>query len=199
MSNHHAVRRAGSERAPNGLGLALAFALGALPAPVAAQQARVTILSTGDVGNYAGMCGAPAGTDALSGVLELRSLDDDGSALYEGRLMRVTNVMACGTKPAPTEDQVAWCTAQLTGRSPMDVTLEIYEDDRGAWVKSKPAPPRAPAEPLERQISGCPEPADYLGAYPADGWISGLSLESVPSGLLVPGTYQTGNVTLTVH
>jgi hypothetical protein len=200
MSNHRADRLEGRGSAAAAVGLALAFALSAFPSVVAAQQVRVTILATGDVGHYAGMCGAPAGADELSGVLELKNLDEDGSALYEGRLMRTTSVMACGTKPNPTEDQVAWCTAQLTGRSPMDVTLEIYEDDRGAWVKSEPAPPRAPAEPLEKQISGCTEPSVYLSVYPDDGWMSGLGIESVPSGMLVPGArYVTGNVTLTVH
>jgi len=199
MSNHRAGRPEGGATATAALGLALAFALSAFPSVVAAQQVRVTILATGDVGNYAGMCGAPAGADQLSGVLELRGVDEDGSALYEGRLMRTTSVVACGTRPNPTEDQVAWCTAQLTGRSPMDVTLEIYEDDRGAWVKSQPAPP-TPAEPVVKQISGCPEPGNYLGVYPDDGWMSGLGLESVPSGELVAGTqYRTGNVTLTVH
>ena len=198
MSNHRAGRRAGSESAV-AVGFALAIALSASPSGVAAQEVSVTILSLGDVGNYAGMCGAPAGADELSGVLELKFQDDDGSALYEGRLMRTTSVVACGTRPNPTEDQVAWCTAQLTGSSPMDVTLEIYEDDRGAWVKSEPAAP-TPVQPVRKQISGCPEPGDYLSVYPNDGWMSGLGIETVPSGLLVPGSaYVTGNVTLRVH
>ena len=107
---------------------------------------------------------------------------------------------ACGTKPAPTEDQVAWCTAQLSGQSPMDVTLEVYEDDRGAWIKSTSATPRPPVERLEKHISGCPEPGEWLDAYPDDGWMSGLGIESVPSGLLMPGTtYREVNLTLTVR
>ena len=32
------------------------------------------------------------------------------------------------------------CVAHLSGRAAMDVTLEVYEGDRGAWFKSKPVP-----------------------------------------------------------
>jgi hypothetical protein len=180
------------------LGLGLALAIGVTPSAVAA-QIRVAIVAKGDVGQYAGMCGAPAGTDSLGGVLELKDLADDGSALYEGRLMRVTDVVACGTKPAPTEDQVAWCSAQLSGSSPMQVTLEVYEGDRGAWVKSEPVSPPLPSEPVRKAISGCTEPGEWLDAYPDDGWMSGLGFETVPSGPLGRGTYQTGSLTLTVY
>ncbi len=168
------------------------------PSSVRAWQVRVAIVATGDVGQYAGMCDNAGGTDSLDGILELKDLGDDGTALYEGRLIRVTEVAACGTKPAPTEDQVVMCTAHLSGRAPMDVTLEVYEDDRGAWVKSEPskAPP-LPSE-LKKQISGCTEPSEWLDAYPGDGWMSGLGLESVPSGPLITGTYTTANLTLTV-
>jgi hypothetical protein len=163
----------------------------------AAAQVHVAIVAKGDVGQYAGMCDAAGGTDSLDGNLELKDLGDDGTALYEGRLIRVTEVDACGTKPAPTEDQVAMCVAHLSGSSPMDVTLEVYEDDRGAWVKSEPAAP-LPSETVRKEISGCVEPGQWLAAYPADGWMSGLGLESVPSGPLGTGTYTTENLTLTV-
>jgi hypothetical protein len=157
---------------------------------------HIALVAKGDVGQYAGMCDAAGGTDSLDGILDLKDLGDDGTALYEGRLSRVTEVDACGTKPAPTEDQVAMCVAHLSGRSPMHVTLEVYEDDRGAWVKSEPATP-LPSE-IRKQIGGCPEPGEWLDAYPADGWMSGLGLEDVPSGPLGTGTYTTENLTLTV-
>jgi hypothetical protein len=165
--------------------------------PARAAQVHVAIVATGDIGQYAGMCDAAGGTDSLDGTLDLQDLDNDGSALYAGKLTRVTEVDACGTKPAPTEDQVAMCVAHLSGRAPMNVTLEVYEDDRGAWVKSEPATP-LPSETVKKQISGCPEPGEWLDAYPGDGWMSGLGLESVPSGPLGTGTYTTENLTLTV-
>lgn len=164
----------------------------------ASAQVRVAIVVKGDVGNYQGMCDGGTGTDSLAGTLHLRSLDDDGHAFYEGRLSRVTEVEACGTRPAPTEDQVKMCLAMLSGRAPMNVTLEVYEDDRGAWVKSEPVIP-LPSEPVKKEIGGCPEPGEYLRAYPADGWASGLGLDDVPSGPLGAGTWTTGNVSLTVY
>jgi hypothetical protein len=164
--------------------------------PARAAQVHVAIVAKGDIGQYAGMCDAAGGTDSLDGVLELKELGDDGTARYEGPLLRVTEVDACGTKPAPTEDQVAMCVAHLSGRTRMDVTLQVYEDDRGAWVKSEPVATLAPV--FRKQISGCTEPGEWLDAYPADGWMSGLGLESVPSGPLVTGTYTTENLTLKV-
>ena len=166
--------------------------------PLPAAEVRVAIVSRGDVGQYAGMCDAAGGTDSLSGTLELRGLDDDGSAFYEGKLTRVTEVDACGTRPAPTEDQVAMCIAHLSGKAAMDVTLEVYEDDRGAWVKSKPAV-ALPSETPRKQIAGCPEPSEWLSDYPSDGWMSGLLLEDVPSGPLGAGTYGTPELTMTVY
>ena len=193
---------------PPSLGVALvigAVASGAATAPTVptnstrAAQVRVAIVAKGDVGQYAGMCDGVGGTDSLGGTLDLLDLADDGSARYAGRLMRVTEVDACGTRPAPTEDQVAMCFAHLSGRSPMDVTLEVYEGDRGAWVKSKPTAP-LPSEFgfVRKQITGCTEPGQWLAAYPDDGGMSGLGLESVPSGPLGTGTYTTENLTLTV-
>jgi hypothetical protein len=82
----------------------------------------------------------------------------------------------------------------------MDVTLQVYEDDRGAWVKSEPAAP-LPSEFgfVRKQITGCTEPGEWLDAYPGDGGMSGLGLEDVPSGELAKGTsYTTENLTLTV-
>jgi len=173
---------------------AAAATIGAVPTnPSRAAQVHVAIVAKGDVGQYAGMCGSRAGTDSLDGILDLKDLGDDGAALYAGKLIRVTEVDACGTKPAPTEDQVVWCFAHLSGRARMDVTLEVYEDDRGAWVKSKPV------ATMKKEIGGCAEPAEWLAAYPDDGGMSGLGLESVPSGPLRSGTsYTTENLTLKV-
>lgn len=184
-------------------GLFRALVIGAVASAAAATnaaaQVHVAIVAKGDVGQYAGMCAAAGGTDSLDGILALKELGDDGTALYAGRLIRITEVNACGTKPAPTEDQVVMCVAQLSGRATMDVTLQVYEDNRGAWVKSEPAaPPFLPSGSFRKQISGCPEPGDWLDAYPKDGWMSGLGLEDVPSGPLLPGTYTTENLTLTV-
>ena len=162
-------------------------------------QVRVTVVATGDVGSHAGMCDAAGGIDSLTGTLALQGLDEDGSAFYAGKLARVTQVDACGTKPNPTEDQVALCVAHLSGSGAMDVTLEVYEGDRGAWFKSKPVATPLPSEVPRKSISGCAEPSEYLREYPNDGWMSGLELADVPSGVLHPGTYTTGTVTLTVQ
>jgi hypothetical protein len=79
----------------------------------------------------------------------------------------------------------------------MDVTLEIYEDDRGAWVKSEPLP--GPGLQLTKKINGCPEAGNWLDAYPKDGLMSGLSFEDVPSGYLRAGTYGTQQLELLVY
>ena len=79
----------------------------------------------------------------------------------------------------------------------MNVTLEIYEDDRGAWVKSEPPP--GPGLGLTKKISGCPEAGNWLDAYPKDGLMSGLSIEDVPSGYLRAGKYGTPELELQVQ
>jgi hypothetical protein len=205
MRNDDLAGRSGATSTQTALLLALVLAAAAALAaatsparttPAHASQVRVAIVAKGDIGHYAGMCGNLGGTDSLDGTLDLEDLSDDGSARYKGDLTRITEVNACGTRPAPTEDQVAMCSAHLSGRSVMEVTLEVYEDDRGAWVKSKPIP--APMPATRKQIGGCTEPGEWLDAYPDDGWMSGLGFETVPSGPLTPGTYQTDNTTLTV-
>lgn len=159
---------------------------------------NVVITARGDVGQYAGMCGSRAGEDKLSGDLQLVNYDtDDNTALYQGTLNRKTAVDACGTEPNPTEDQVKMCFAHLDGSVLMNVTLEIYEDDRGAWVKSEPLP--GPALQLTKKINGCPEAGDWLNAYPNDGIMSGLPIEGVPSGYLRAGTYGTQALELKVN
>jgi hypothetical protein len=75
----------------------------------------------------------------------------------------------------------------------MSVTLEIYEDDRGAWLKSEPV------TTLKKEISGCTEPGEWLGAYPKDGIMGGLGFDDVPSGPLTVGkTYGTPELRLEV-
>jgi len=110
---------------------------------------------------------------------------------------RKTAVDACGTQPAPTEDQVKWCFAHLDGTAQMNVTLEIYEDDRGAWVKSEPV--LGPGQQLTKKINGCPEGGDWLNAYPNDEMMTGLPIEDVPSGYLRAGKYGTSELELLVH
>jgi hypothetical protein len=206
MPNNDLADRSGATSTQAALLLALVLAAVAALAAGTSQartshthavQVHVAIVAKGDIGQYAGMCGSLGGTDSLDGALDLEDLGDDGTARYKGDLTRMTEVNACGTKPAPTEDQVAMCSAHLSGRSVMEVTLEVYEDDRGAWVKSKPVPTPMPA--TRKQIGGCTEPGEWLDAYPDDGWMSGLGFETVPSGPLIPGTYQTDNLTLTVY
>jgi hypothetical protein len=159
---------------------------------------KIAITARGDVGQYAGMCGSRAGKDSLSGDLRLVNYDsDDRTALYEGTLQRNTAVDACGTQPNPSPDQVKWCFAHLDGSAQMKVTLEVYEDGRGAWVKSEPVP--APGLKLTKKINGCPEAGDWLSAYPKDELMSGLSFENVPSGYLRAGTYGTKKLELVVQ
>ncbi len=170
------------------------------PAGAARAQGPVNVVITarGDVGQYAGMCGSRAGEDKLSGGLQLVDFDqEDGTALYQGTLDRNTAVDACGTQPNPTPDQVKWCFAHLDGSARMNVTLEIYEDDRGAWMKSEPLP--APALQLTKKISGCPEAGTWLDAYPKDELMSGLPIEDVPSGYLRAGKYGTQALELLVY
>ena len=159
---------------------------------------NVVITARGDVGQYAGMCGSRSGEDKLTGGLQLVDFDrEEGTAFYQGTLDRKTAVDACGTQPNPTEDQVKMCVGHLDGSAQMTVTLEIYEGDRGAWVKSVPL--RAPALQLTKQISGCPEAGEWLNAYPEDGTMSGLSIEDVPSGYLRAGRYGTPELELFVY
>ena len=159
-----------------------------------ATQVHVAIIARGDIGHYAGMCDARSGSDSLDGTVKLEELDEDGTAHYRGALPRFTEVNACGTRPAPTEDQVKMCVAHLSGEALMDVTIEIYEGDRGAYVKMEPI------SGLRKQISGCPEPGDWLDSYPDDGWLSGMAFETVPSGELISSMdYNTGATTFRVY
>jgi hypothetical protein len=158
---------------------------------------NVVVTLRGDVGQYAGMCGNHGGEDKLSGGLQLVSFDqDDGTALYKGTLDRKTAVDACGTQPNPTEDQVKMCFAHLDGSARMAVTLEIYEGDRGAWLKSEPL--SGPGQ-ITKKINGCPEAGEWLDAYPKDGIMSGLQFDDVPSGYLQAGKYGTPELELWVY
>ena len=171
-----------------------------VPGRTARAQGPVNVVITlkGDVGQYAGMCGSHGGEDKLSGGLQLVSFDQqDRTALYQGMLERKTSVDACGTQPNPTEDQVKMCFAHLDGSARMNVTLEVYEDDRGAYVKSEPVP--APAVQLTKRINGCSEAGEWLDAYPKDGIMSGLQIDDVPSGYLQAGQYGTPELELVVY
>ena len=159
---------------------------------------KVALVLSGDVGQYAGMCGdSLGGTDSLTGKLGRDGdcpVAPDEDVMYRGRLARKTNVSACGTTPAPTEDQVAMCTATLVGSARMDVELEVYEGDRGAYVKMT----ADTTHPVTKSISGCPEPRDWLREYYPDG-ASGFGIETVPSGLLRVGkTYTEPGVSLEI-
>jgi hypothetical protein len=160
---------------------------------------EVALVLSGEVGQYAGMCGSGTlgGTDSLIGTL----VQDGGGppapdedVTYRGRLDRKTHVSACGTKPAPTEDQVAMCSATLVGSARMNVELEVYEGDRGAYIKMT----ADTTQPVTKSISGCPEPGEWLKEYYPDG-ASGFGIETVPSGLLQAGkTYTEPGVSLKV-
>jgi len=160
---------------------------------------KVALVLSGDVGQYAGMCGSLAvgGTDSLTGTLVREGngpVAADEDVMYRGLLARKTHVSACGTKPAPTEDQVTMCVATLVGSAKMNVELEINEGDRGAWIKMT----ADTNSPVTKSVSGCPEPAEWLKEYYPDG-ASGIGLETVPSGLLQVGkTYTEAGVSLEV-
>ena len=157
---------------------------------------QVALVLSGDVGQYAGMCGTLGGTDSLTGTLTRDSsgpvaADDD--VMYRGVLSRKTQIVACGTRPAPTEDQVAMCTATLAGSARMIVELQVNEGDRGAWIKMK----ADTTHPVTKSIGGCNEPGEWLKDYYPDG-ASGIGIETVPSGLLRVGTYAEEGVSLQV-
>jgi hypothetical protein len=160
---------------------------------------NVALVLSGEVGQYAGMCGSGTlgGTDSLTGRL---GRDGDGpvasdeDVMYRGLLTRKTHVSACGTKPAPTEDQVAMCSATLVGSARMNVELEVYEGDRGAYIKMT----ADTTQPVTKSISGCPDPGEWLKDYYPNG-ASGFGIETVPSGLLQVGkTYTEPGVSLKI-
>jgi hypothetical protein len=175
----------------------------ALVAPVRGNfvpdSVKVALVLSGEVGQYAGMCGSLAlgGTDSLTGKLGRDGsgpVAPDEDVMYRGLLARKTHVSACGTKPAPTEDQVAMCAATLVGSAQMKVELEVNEGDRGAWIKMT----AETNHPVTKSISGCPEPGEWLKEYYPDG-ASGFGIETVPSGLLQVGkTYTEPGVSLEI-
>lgn len=176
--------------------LAVTAIVGATRVP---DRVKVALVLSGEVGQYAGMCGSLAvgGTDSLTGTL-VRDGDGpvapDEDVVYRGLLARKTQVGACGTRPAPTEDQVAMCTATLVGSAHMNVELEINEGNRGAWIKME----ADPHHPVTETVSGCDEPAAWLKDYYPDG-ASGIGIETVPSGLLQVGkTYTEAGVSLAI-
>lgn len=162
-------------------------------------RVEVALVLSGEVGQYAGMCGdlPLGGTDSLTGTLIREggaSVAPDEDVVYRGLLARKTRIDACGTKPAPTEDQVTMCSATLVGSAKMHVELEINEGDRGAWIKMT----ADTTAPVTKSISGCPEPSEWLRGYYPNG-ASGIGIETVPSGKLQVGkTYSEAGVSLQV-
>ena len=73
------------------------------------------------------------------------------------------------------------CVATLVGSAKMNVELEVYEGDRGVWIKMKAEPTS-----VTKSVTGCPEPGEWLKEYYPDG-ASGVGIETVPSGLLQVG------------
>ena len=183
-------------RSPDGGSATLVATVGGNFVP---DSVEVALVLSGEVGQYAGMCGSGTlgGTDSLTGRL---GRDGDGpvapdeDVMYRGLLARKTHVSACGTRPAPTEDQVAMCFATLVGSARMNVELEVYEGDRGAYIKMT----ADTTHPVTKSISGCPEPGEWLKEYYPDS-ASGFGIETVPSGLLQVGkTYTEPGVSLQV-
>ncbi len=159
---------------------------------------KVALVLSGDVGQYAGQCGAfPGSTDSLTGTLVREGsgpVASDDDVTYRGILARKTNISACGTKPSPSEDQVAMCSATLVGSARMHVELEVYEGDRGAWIKMT----ADTTHPVTKAVSGCIEPGEWLKEYYPDG-ASGIGIETVPSGVLQAGKkYSEAGVSLEV-
>jgi hypothetical protein len=121
---------------------------------------QVALVLSGDVGQFAGQCGAVGGTDSLTGTLVREGIGfvaPDEDVMYRGLLSRKTQISACGTKPSPTEDQVEMCSATLVGSAQMNVELEVNEGDRGAWIKMT----ADPNSPTTKSIGGCPEPGEW--------------------------------------
>ena len=160
---------------------------------------KVALVLSGEVGQYAGMCEGLAldGTDSLTGTLVRDgsgAVAPDEDVMYRGLLTRKTRVSACGTKPSPTEDQVTMCAATLVGSAKMNVELEVYEGDRGVWIKMT----ADPGTPVTESVTGCPEPAQWLRDYYPNG-ASGIGIETVPSGLLQVGnTYTEAGASLEI-
>ena len=183
-------------RSPDGGSATLVATVGGNFVP---DSVEVALVLSGEVGQYAGMCGSLAlgGTDSLTGKLGRDGsgpVASDEDVTYRGSLARKTHVSACGTKPAPTEDQVAMCSATLVGSARMNVELEVNEGDRGAYIKMT----ADTTHPVTKSISGCPEPGEWLKEYYPDG-ASGFGIETVPSGLLQVGqTYTEPGISLEV-
>ena len=65
------------------------------------ESVKVALVLSGEVGQYAGMCGSPlGGTDSLTGKLGrdgVGPVASDEDVMYRGVLARTTHVSACGT------------------------------------------------------------------------------------------------------
>lgn len=160
-------------------------------------KVEVTLTLKGDVGQYAGQCPGLGGTDFFKGTLIREGtgpIDPEEDLVYRGVLDRESALGACGTKPAPTEDQVAMCTANLTGKARMITELVVYEGDRGAYIQMA----ADTTAPIQESVGGCDEPAQWLRDYYPNG-VSGIAIETVPSGILQAGqSYSDAGATLTI-
>ena len=100
-----------------------------------------------------------AGYDVLTGtVTGIETSEPDDDVEYSGTLKRSTAMDYCQTKGrrSPTDDEVVWCIATLTGSAVMDVKITVYgEADRGAFVKAKPG-----TGPAQSAVQGDCDTAD---------------------------------------
>jgi hypothetical protein len=90
-----------------------------------------------DCDAMANLAGYDVLTGTVSGVEPSQPSDDDVE--YQGRLQRTTKMDFCNArgKRSPTDDEVVWCIAGLTGTSEMDVEITVSgSPDAGAYVKA---------------------------------------------------------------
>jgi hypothetical protein len=132
------------------LALAVASAAAAMhpvPAPAARAIRSASRSSPRAMSATMPVCAAnPSGTDSLDGVLDLEDLNDDGTAHYSGRVIRITEVVACGASRRPP--RIRWpcvpppCPARRDGRYRGGL-----RGQPGVWVKSEPVSTILQADP----------------------------------------------------
>lgn len=145
--------------------LLLAAVAARSPAPIT----RAYEVKLGFIG-YTGLatsldCDAKAnqrGYDSLVGTVKGIEIPEepDEDVVYTGTLKRSTNIDYCQTRGrrSPTDDEVVWCVATLTGSAAMEVEIKVYGDEgRGAWLTAKPR-----VGPVDSKVQGTCEPADMV-------------------------------------
>ena len=173
-----------------------AFLVIAAARPQAARNYDIHLAFTGYTGLAKSQdCDAranPQGYDSLIGTVTGRETNEpDEDMVYTGTLRRRTSIDYCQTRPARGSDQVGWCVATLTATARMDVEVTVYgEEGRGAWIKAKPAQPRADTS---RVAGNCLQPdmdsirVEYPGGTSA-GSPDGQPIdESAPPRFIVNG------------